>query len=167
MKIIIKSIVSLMLLSTFVYGQSEMAFPKEWKSYKSVKTPLSTLGALPGCDTDVSHLPSIYQETVSTYCAIKQNGPGAVEILVSNTKAFQSRSGNYQDGTTYILHLKDLKVLFVTQWKDNKPLYGAYTEDGIDVSNKIGSGLNPQDCRSCHTGYQAFCLNGQCATQIK
>jgi len=154
--------------STLMAATSDASFPSQWKSFDTVTTPLSTIGALPGCDADVSSLPVIYQETVAMYCAVKPGGPGAVEILVSNKDAFKARTGKYKDDTFFVLHLKDLKVLFVTQWKNNKPLYGIYTQTGQDAANVVGSGLNPQDCKQCHTGYQAFCINGQCATlQVK
>ena len=162
----LKKLVAFIALSVALFAGSEATFPADWKSYESVKTPLAIIGALPDCNADVSSLPPIYQETVATYCAVKPGGPGAVEILVSpNAKeAFAKRDGNYPDGATFILHLKDLKVLFVTTYKANKPLYSIYTEDGQDAASTPGSGLNPNDCRTCHTGYGAFCVNGQCAS---
>ncbi len=162
----IKKIIVLIAISTALFAASESSFPADWKSYESVKTPLSMIGALPDCNADVSSLPAIYQETVSTYCAVKPGGPGAVEVLV-NKKAkssFAKRNGKFSDGAVMILHLKDLKILFVTTYKNNKPLYSIYTEDGQDAANAPGSGLNPNDCRTCHTGYGAFCINGQCAS---
>jgi hypothetical protein len=164
MKLFLKLLVAISFFVTISNASSEASFPTNWKSFNSVNTPLAGIGALPDCNADVSTLPPIYQETVATYCAVKPGGPGAVEILASSTSAFKKRSGNYKDGTTFILHLKDLKILFVTQWKNNKPLYGIYTENGQDAANVVGSGLNPKDCRACHTGYGAFCINGQCAT---
>jgi len=163
----LKKIIFMVVTATMLFAGSEASFPSDWKSYKSVKTPLSTIGALPDCNADVSSLPAIYQETVATYCAVKPGGPGAVAILVSPSAeaSFAKRDGNYPDGATLILHLKDLKVLFVTTYKGNKPLYSIYTEGGTDAANVAGSGLNPNDCRTCHTGYGAFCLNGQCATK--
>lgn len=163
----LRKFLALVALATIVFAGSESGYPADWKGYESISTPLATIGALPDCSADVSSLPAIYQETVATYCAVKPGGPGAVEILVSPTakEAFKKRDGNFPDGASMILHLKDLKVLFVTTYKGNKPLYSVYTEDGQDAANVVGSGLNPQDCRTCHTGYAAFCLNGQCATQ--
>ena len=154
-------------IASLLFGASESSFPADWKSYENVTTPLSVIGALPDCNADVSSLPSIYQETVATYCAVKPGGPGAVAILVNATgkDAFAKRNGTYPDGSVFILHLKDLKVLFITTYKGNKPLYSIYTEDGQDAANVPGSGLSPKDCRTCHTGYGAFCLNGQCATK--
>ena len=157
-------VVAVTIAVTASFGASEASFPAKWKSFESMNTALTSIGALPGCDADVSSLPAIYQETVATYCAVKPGGPGAVAVLSSNPAEFKTRNGKYSDGTFSILHLKDLKVLFVTEWKGNKPLYGIYTEDGQDAANVLGSGLNPQDCRACHTAYQAFCLNGQCAS---
>lgn len=163
----LKNVMLIISFTLSVFAQSESAFPSDWKSYESVSTPLATIGALPDCNADVSSLPLIYQETVSTYCAVKPGGPGAVEVLVNKTgkEAFTKRNGHYPDGAIFILHLKDLKVLFVTTYQGNKPMYSIYTEDGTDAANVPGSGLNPNDCRTCHTGYGAFCINGQCATK--
>ena len=163
----LKKIILVATVAIVAFASSEAPFPADWKSYKSVKTPLAAIGALPGCDADVSSLPPIYQETVATYCAVKPGGPGAVEILVSKSAEapYAKRDGKFPDGATTILHLKDLKVLFVTTYKGGKPLYSVYTENGQDAAGKPGSGLNPNDCRKCHTGYSAFCVNGQCATE--
>lgn len=162
----LKKILVLVAMATMLFAGSEASFPSDWKSYTNVTTPLSTIGALPDCNADVSSLPAIYQETVATYCAVKPGGPGKVAILVNNKakSPFTKRDGKFPDGAVMILHLIDMKVLFVTTYKDNKPLYSIYTEDGQDASNVAGSGLNPNDCRTCHTGYGAFCINGQCAT---
>ena len=149
--------------STMLFAQSEASFPNI-SDYSSVSTPLTHIGALPDCNADVSSLPLIYQETVATYCNVKSGGPGKVNVLV-NSKAkvsYKKRDGKFQDGSGMILHLQDLKLYFVTEYKNGKPLYGVYTENGKDVSNVKGSGLNPQDCRTCHTGYEAWCINGQC-----
>jgi predicted Rdx family selenoprotein len=162
-----RKVLLVIVASVALFASSESSFPADWKSYSSVKTPLAVIGALPDCNADVSSLPAIYQETVATYCAVKPGGPGAVEILVNSTakSAYSKRDGNFPDGSVLILHLKDLKVLFITTYHGNKPSYSIYTEDGQDAANAPGSGLNPNDCRTCHTGYGAFCLNGQCATQ--
>jgi hypothetical protein len=163
----LKKVVLIVALVGSLFAGSEAEFPADWKNFENVSTPLTHIGALPDCNADVSSLPAIYQETVSTYCAVKPGGPGAVAILV-NDKAkapFAKRDGKFPDGASMILHLKDLKVLFVTTYKGNKPLYSIYTEDGQDAANAPGTGLNPADCRTCHTGYGAFCINGQCATQ--
>ena len=162
----IKKVLVIVAMTTMLFAGSESSYPSDWKSYESVTTPLSIIGALPDCNADVSSLPAIYQETVAMYCAVKPGGPGAVAILVNKTakSSFAKRNGKFPDGSVMILHLKDLKVLFVTTYKGNKPLYSIYTEDGQDAANAPGSGLNPNDCRTCHTGYGAFCLNGQCAS---
>jgi len=158
----IKVVTACLVVATSLFGASEAKFPANWKSFTNMTTPLTKIGALPGCDADVSSLPPIYQETVATYCAIKPGGPGAVEVLTNDPASFKARNGKYKNGTYSILHLKDLKVLFVTEWENNKPLYGTFTEDGKDVAQ--GKGLTPKDCRTCHTGYEAFCVNGQCGS---
>ena len=63
------------------------------------------------------------------------------------------------------VHLKDLKVLFVTAIKGGQPAYGVFTEDGKDIAaGDPSSPLATKTCVTCHTGYQAFCINGQCGT---
>lgn len=51
---------------------SEVQFPASWQKWNSVSTTLTKIGALPGCDANVSTLPPIYQETVATYCSMRQ-----------------------------------------------------------------------------------------------
>lgn len=158
------------VLAAMLFASSEAAFPSAWKSYKAVSTTLTKIGALPGCNADVKSLPKIYQETVATYCAVKHGGPGKVAVLVKpeTMASYGKRDGKFADGDTTILHLVDMKLLFVTEYKGGKPLYGIYTEGGKDASAaKSGSGLTPQECRTCHTGYKAYCSNGQCGAIAK
>lgn len=147
---------------------SEVSFPADWQKWNSVSTTLTKIGALPGCDANVSALPPIYQETVATYCNVKQGGPGKVAVLVNPAAkgGYDARSGKMLEGPAMVLHLKDMKVLFVTGYKGGKPQYGAYTEDGKDISAASGP-LNNETCRNCHTGYTAFCVNGQCGKVAK
>jgi len=164
-----KTAISLLigLSVTTLFAGSEIPFPKDFQTYPSVATPLTHIGALPGCDADVSSLPKIYQETVATYCNVKPGGPGKVDVLVkpSALSTYKKRDGHFKNGDTLILWLKDIHAIFVTEYKNGKPLYGAFSVDGKDIAGAPGSGLNPKDCRTCHTGYSAFCVNGQCGTQ--
>lgn len=163
----IVNIVSVFLLSLFVIQSAQAAgetpFPADWKSWTSVTTTLTTIGALPGCDADVSSFPPIYQETVETYCAVRPEGPGAVGVLVKPDvmAGYKARDGKMADGSTMILHLKELKLLFVTGYKSGKPVYAVFKEDGTDATGAEGI-LSASACRECHSGYQAFCSNGQC-----
>ncbi|MCB1875919.1 MAG: hypothetical protein KDH88_08095 [Chromatiales bacterium] len=155
-------------LSTCVWAGSEIPFPADWKNWESVSTALTGIGALPGCDADVSALPPIYQETVETYCNVRPEGPGAVEILVdpAQTAVYSSRAGGYKDGADMILRLKDLGVLFVTGHHGGKALYGVFKEDGTDITSaEAGNGLSAGVCRECHSGYSAFCVEGQCGSR--
>lgn len=145
------------------FAASEVAFPEGWQKWNSVPTTLTKIGALPGCEANVSALPQIYQETVSTYCGVRKGGPGKVAILVNPAvkSAYAARSGKQADGSNMILHLKDMKVLFVTGYKGGKAQYGVFTEDGKDITAASGP-LASETCRTCHTGYTSFCANGQC-----
>lgn len=167
MKLLIKSTFSFYLFfsisSTFAAG--EISFPSDWKSWQSVTTPLTQIGALPGCDADVSSLPVIYQVTVESYCAVRPQGPGAVDVLVKPTSmaSYKLRDGKLEQGPNMILQLKDLGLLMVTGHDNGEAKYAVFKEDGTDVSeSNPESILSPEFCRSCHTGYAAFCVNGQC-----
>ncbi len=142
---------------------SKTPFPNDWKNWSLVTTPLVKVGGLPGCDADVGHLPQIYQATVATYCGLRPEGPGKVSVRVrpSMQGTYKERSGNFADGTNLILHLEELKVFLVTGHIDTKPVYGVYSEDGKDLMTPSGP-LSHEVCANCHTGYQAFCINGQC-----
>lgn len=160
-------IANFFIFSSFSFAGSEVAYPSNWESWTSVSSPLAGLGALPGCDADVSNLPPIYQETVEIYCGVRPEGPGAVEILVnpSELDSYKVKGGIIKDGPAMILHLKDMKILFVTGYKDSKATYGVFKEDGTDITvADPASLLSVNTCRTCHTGYEAFCTNGQCAT---
>lgn len=143
------------------------SLPADWASWTVIKTPLMEAGgALPGCDANVSSLPPIYQETVKTYCGVKPGGPGKVAILVRPEvmKAYTARDGKFPDGANFILHLKDMKAIFLTTHTGGKVSYSVHTEDGKDVTAPSGP-LSAQTCVTCHTGYQAFCVGGQCGAK--
>lgn len=169
-----KKVLGLMLLASALIGAaaanaaSEAAYPADWQKWSSVSTTLTKIGALPGCDADVGTLPLIYQETVATYCNVRQGGPGAVAVLVNPAvkSIYEARVGKFPDGPAMILHLKDMKVLFVTGHKDGQAQYGVYTEEGKDISAESGP-LAMETCRACHTGYTAFCVEGQCGKLAK
>lgn len=140
--------------------------PADWNKWTAVKTPLIEIGALPGCDANVASLPPIYQETVKTYCGVKPGGPGKVAVLVrpDAMAAYSARNGKFPEGANMILHLKDMKAIFLTSYKGGKPVYSVHTEDGKDATAPNGP-LAAATCNTCHTGYQAFCKNGQCGAK--
>lgn len=158
---------SISLFSNYALAEGDALFPADWKTWVSVATPLSTIGALPGCDADVSSLPPIYQETVETYCGVRPEGPGAVAVLVepSILENYKAKDGKMSDGASMILHLKDMQILFVTGYKSGQTVYSAFKEDGTDItSSDPASPLSTQTCTTCHTAYETFCLNGQFAS---
>lgn len=166
MKFLIRMVFGLVAIVGTAFAGSATPYPVDWKTWNSVNTTLTGIGALPDCSADVSKLPPIYQKTVETYCSVKPGGPGKVAILVkpSVADAYTSRSGKFPDGSNMILHLKDMKVLFVTGHKGGAPVYGAFTEDGKDITAASGP-LAAETCTTCHSGYQAFCKGGQCSTK--
>lgn len=143
-------------------------FPSGWRSWTKVTTPLTKIGALPDCSADVSSLSLIYQETAATYCSVKPGGPGKVAVLVNPkaVKSYRNRAGGFPDGNNLVLHLKDMKVLFVTYHKGGTPFYNIFTEGGKKLNAGQGP-LSPVTCNECHTGYRAFCVAGQCGTIAK
>ncbi len=168
--VMITLVVGLFLAVSAYHGLagSQVPFPEGWEKWTPVKTPLAKIGALPGCDADVSNLPPIYQETVATYCGVKPGGPGKVEVLVNPgaLKAYKARNGGFPEGPNMVLHLKDMKVLFVIGHRNGKALYGVFTEDGKDITAAQGP-LSQTTCINCHTGYRAFCVKGQCGKIIE
>ena len=159
---------AILVFSSIVTAASETAFPGDWKNWSSVSTPLTQIGALPGCEADVSALPPIYQETVEIYCGVRPEGPGAVDVLIDPKIAdlYASRNGTFPDGTSMILYLKDMQLLFVTGHKQGEAVYGVFKEDGTDVTDANPDGaLGVNTCRTCHSGYEAFCVAGQCGSK--
>lgn len=156
---------AVLLLSVSALTQAA-TLPADWAKWHSVSTPLTAIGALPDCKANVSSLPPIYQETVKIYCGVRAGGPGKVGILVrpEAMKAFSARDGKFPEGANMILHLKDMKALFVTTYVGGKPTYNVFTEDGKDATAASGP-LSAAVCNTCHTGYQAFCKNGQCGSK--
>ncbi|MBT3308139.1 MAG: hypothetical protein HOL04_06640 [Gammaproteobacteria bacterium] len=152
-------------LATLSSGAIAFEFPANWSEWKGVNTTLTGIGALPGCEADVSSLPPIYQETVATYCALREGGPGKVNILVApgSESNYQKRDGHFSDGPQMALHLIDLKAIMFTGYSNGLPVYRTYGEDGKNLTNAMPQ-LSEETCIVCHTGYEAFCLNGQCGT---
>lgn len=166
MKRVVLTAVGLLALTVNAFAASNTPFPSDWQGWTSVNTTLTGIGALPDCSADVSKLPPIYQKTVETYCSVKPGGPGKVAVLVKPAVAgnYGARDGKFADGSNMILHLKDMKVLFVTGHKGGNAVYGVFTEDGKDITAASGP-LAAETCTSCHSGYQAFCKGGQCGTK--
>jgi len=162
-----KSLIQFAVLMFAALQVHAATLPADWASWPAVKTPLMEAGgALPGCDANVSSLPPIYQETVKTYCGVKPGGPGKVQILVRPEvmKAYTARDGKFPDGANMILHLKDIKAIFLTTHVGGKPVYSVHTEDGKDATAASGP-LSAGTCVTCHTGYQSFCVGGQCGAK--
>ncbi len=164
MKKIVVLLISFMLMITVTTLATD--YPADWKSWTSVPTILTQIGALPACDADVSTLPEIYQESVYTYCDVQEGGPGKVAILVRPevTEIYKSRSGKHPDGINLILHLVDMKILFVTRYEKGSAVYEVFTEDGKKITAPTGP-LSKDSCNACHIGYSGYCINGQCGTQ--
>ncbi len=163
MKLLSTFLVTIMVTVTAMAAD----LPSDWATWAVVKTPLMEAGgALPACDANVSTLPPIYQETVKTYCGVKPGGPGKVAILVRPAVManYAARDGKFPDGANLILHLKDMKAIFLTSHVGGKPSYSVHTEDGKDVTAASGP-LAAATCVTCHTGYQAFCVGGQCGAK--
>ena len=53
-------------LAASAFAGANTPFPADWKSWAPMNTTLTGIGALPGCEADVSKLPPIYQKTVET-----------------------------------------------------------------------------------------------------
>jgi len=141
----------------------EIAYPADWQSWTEMKTRLSSITALPNCEADVALFPQIYQQVVETYCVLRLNGPGKVDVLVkpSVVKSYETRDGKMPDGVNMILRFRGVKLLLVTAHTNGKPHYAVFNEDGKNVTPPSGP-LAAETCENCHTGYRAYCVNGQC-----
>lgn len=161
-----KKLLATFSMLLFACASQAAELPADWSKWTSVKTTLTGIGALPGCDANVAALPPIYQETVKTYCGTRPGGPGKVAVLVRPEvmDAYSARNGKFPDGANMILHLKDMKAIFLTTHKGGKPVYSVHTEDGKDATAPNGP-LAAATCNTCHTGYQAFCKGGQCGAK--
>jgi hypothetical protein len=141
--------------------------PSDWQSWNKPQTPLNQIGALPDCAADVSSLPPIYQETVATYCAVREGGPGKVAVLVRPAleQTYARRQGGFTPGINMLLHLQDMKLLFATEYTSAGPRYHVFKESGEEIRiEQTGHPLHPQTCETCHTGYSSYCVDGQCGT---
>jgi hypothetical protein len=152
-------------LALFAFGANAAELPGDWKSWKSVKTPLAEVGAVPDCKADVSKLPAIYQKTVASYCNLRPQGPGKVQVLVKpdQLSAYKARNGGFKDGAAMALYFPEIKAMFLTSYKGGQPAYSVHQEDGKDITAASGA-LSSKTCVECHTGYAAFCKSGQCGT---
>lgn len=157
---------AMILWTLTAHAEDAPPLPADWAAWTSVTTPLTKVGALPGCDADVSALPPIYQETVATYCSVKPGGPGKVAVLIKPTvvELYKKRQGGYPDGVNLLLHLKDMQVFFATYYRNGAPGYAVYTEAGEPAKVPSGHVLHADTCMTCHTGYGAYCVAGQCGS---
>ncbi|MDQ1339725.1 MAG: hypothetical protein QG567_878 [Campylobacterota bacterium] len=165
---------ALVSLASFALASSQAPFPTDWKKFTPVQTPLMKEGGkIPKCGEEVKNLPEHYKGLMSTYCAVTPDGLGSVQALVSPSAVatYEAFSGKYEGNESMVMHLKDLKILFVMTYESlpkrrygkpkfqSKPLYGVYDEDGKDVAGALGSGIHPNDCISCHSSSDG--INGQ------
>ena len=138
---------------TTVYAESDAEFPTGWDSW-----PIHHSGTILGKETAIpSDLPPIVIETMKTYNWIN-DGKGSAYNLRINPK---QKIGDYEDMSTGVLELVDIKVLLVTEHLVGEPQYGVYTYDGKDISSAHPS-LNTSVCSTCHTGYGDACVTGVC-----
>ena len=143
-------------------------FPSDWKTWVPVVTPGVKMGSIPNCNADVSRLPDIYQDMISTYCSLRENGPGKIKVLIrpSALNAFKTKSGKFEDGYNLMWYLSDLKILFATYHIKGKPHYNVFLEDGKKITKETGP-LSSKTCQECHSGFKAFCTAGQCGKYLR
>lgn len=160
----------LLLFSMMIFASTTLTahaenvpFPTGWETWPEMETRLSSVAALPSCEADVALLPPIYQMVVETYCVLKLGGPGKVDVLVrpEAQKSYETRNGKFPDGVNMILRFRGVHLLLVTAHEKGQPKYAVYSEEGENVTQPRGP-LSVETCTNCHTGFQAYCINGQC-----
>ncbi len=129
-----------------VQAKSEAAFPKDWKTWKVVRS-----GAIPAKGAMPKDLAHVVADTYETYAWVN-NGKGSAYNIRINPKQTKDYD---EDIATGVLELVDIKAILVTEHLLGEPVYGAYTYDGKDISSAHPS-LEVKSCIKCHTGYEGF-----------
>lgn len=141
------------LLLPAAHAASDAEFPTGWDQW-----PIHHSGGIPDNQTPISgDLPPIVQETFKTYNWVQDGKGSAYNVRINPSQ----KAGAYEDASTAVLELTDIKVLLVTEHLAGEPQYGAYSYDGADLSDAHPS-LAPQACDTCHSGYGEACITGVC-----
>lgn len=140
------------------YAKSNADFPVGWEEWPVVAT-----GTISGTETALpADMPAILRETFKTYNWINEGKGSFYNVRVNPTQkdAYLAGKGQFDDGTTAVMELVDIKVLFVTEHLLGEPQYGAYAFDGTDLMGSGHVSLEHKTCVSCHSGFTQFFLSG-------
>jgi len=146
-------------------------FPSDWRDtskFVKINTKLSNLKHFPSCSQIAIGYPDIYQELFDTYCELgDKNGLGKIEILTDVKNVYFDKNLSINKGFI-ILRIKQLKTLFVMEFKNNKISFGVWSEDGKNLGNNIEKHpLNDKTCMNCHSVYNTRCVSGICGQIIE
>ena len=133
-----------------VRASSEARFPADWKQWQLVKSI-----ELPSAETKIpKYMSPLYKETVRRYNWVYLGKSIKLDIYVNPAVMDEYiKGGPYPDGFTAVVAFREANVIFVTEHRNNKAIYGAYDEKGHDIT-KNHSSFNPKTCAKCHYFYK-------------
>jgi hypothetical protein len=145
-----------MFASNGVRAESVAAFPTGWESW-----PIHHTGTIPPKGVAIPvDLPEAFQSTFRAYNWVN-DGKGAAYNIRMATSIIGIERTALPDGPTGVLEIPAMKVLLVTEHRGGKPVYGAYSYDGADVSSAHPT-ISAKFCNACHISYPEVCVNGVC-----
>ncbi len=143
---------SLVLFFSFplVYADSEARFPVNWKSWKLVKSI-----TIPSAETKLpENLPPLFKETIRKYNWVNFGRAVDLDIYVNPAVLDNYKKGGpYPNALVSVGIFRGVNVVFVTEHRDGKALFGTYDEKGRDITNNHSS-FDTKICTKCHYFYQ-------------
>ncbi len=153
-------IAALVIAVVFVAGpvraQSVADFPTGWETW-----PEHHSGSIPPKGAAIpKDLHEAFQSTFRAYNWLN-DGKGAGYVIRMAPSIIGVEREKLPDGPTGVLEIPSLGFLLVTEHRDGKPVYGAYTFEGADISTAHPT-VSAKFCNACHDSYPDVCVNGVC-----
>lgn len=150
---------ALLLFSSLNVDAASMAsFPEDWRDW-----PVVARHQVYSAETVLPEDTSLFlQESVYSYTWINNGQGSPLTIRVHPDKIEQYKThGPFTDGISVIAVAESDDLIWVTEHLGGFPLYGSYSFDGEDASDRHPS-LDPDFCHRCHYNYRDICINGTC-----
>lgn len=137
-------------------AQSVADFPAGWRTWPEHHT-----GSIPPKGAAIpKDLHEAFQSTFRAYNWLN-DGKGAAYVIRMAPSIIGVDREALPDGPTGVLEIPALGFLLVTEHRDGKPVYGAYSFDGADISTAHPT-VSAKFCNACHGSYPDVCVNGVC-----